>query len=121
MHGVFGNRDAVAREIRGQFNPGRDKNVTRLKWVSVARHLWPKSTAAHLAAITGKDERTGKRYLRGTNEPPGAIVAAIVAELFEREGDQVDPRRMGSRSRTSKSGGRVLADCSSSWANRKGR
>lgn len=87
MHGVFGNRDVVASEIQGQFQPDRDKIVPPLKWVGVARHLWPKKTAAHLASITGKDERTGKRYLEGDYEPPGAIVAAIVAELFKREGE----------------------------------
>lgn len=88
MHGrVFGNREFVARELQGQFQPGRDKIVPPLKWVGVVRHLWPQKTAAHLASITGKDERSGKRWLQGDHEPEGAIVAAIVAELFKREGD----------------------------------
>jgi len=87
MHGLFGNPKVTATELQGQFHPERDKIVTPLKWVGVARHLWPKKTAAHLATITGKDERTGKRYLAGDYEPPGAIIAAIVAELFKREGE----------------------------------
>lgn len=65
--------------------PKRDG--AKMKWIGIARLLWPKKTASHLASITGKDERTGKRYLEGQNEPPGAIVAAIVAELFKREGE----------------------------------
>jgi hypothetical protein len=87
MHGVFGNPENVAREIGGQFQPGRDKIVTPLKWVGIARHLWPRKTAAHLASIAGKDERTGKRWLEGDHEPPGCIIAAIVAEMFKRESD----------------------------------
>lgn len=87
MTALFGNREIVATELQGRFQPGRDSLVTPLKWVGVARHLWPKKTAAHLASITGKDERTGKRYLAGDYEPPGAIIAAIVAELFKREGE----------------------------------
>jgi hypothetical protein len=40
-----------------------------------------------LASIAGKDERTGKRWLEGDHEPPGCIIAAIVAEMFKRESD----------------------------------
>lgn len=87
MHGVFGNPKVVANEIGGRFRPGQDKIVRRLKWVGVAKHLWPHKTDAHLAVITGKDERTGRRYLEGEHEPPGAVIAAIVAELFKREGE----------------------------------
>jgi len=88
VHGrVFGNREIIANEIGGQFHPERDKIVTPLKWVGVARYLWPKKTAAHLASLAGKDERTGKRWLEGDHEPPGIIIAAIIAEMFKREGD----------------------------------
>lgn len=91
MHGrVFGNPRVTAREIGGEFRPSgptADKIVRKLKWVGIAKLLWPKNTDAHLATITGKDVRTGRRYLEGEHEPPGAIVAAIVAELFKREGE----------------------------------
>jgi len=96
MHGVFGNTEVVAREMQGQFHPGRDKIVTPLKWVIVARALWPSKTAAHLASIAGNDERTAKRWLAGDHEPPGIIIAAIVAELFKREqGNELGERGSG--------------------------
>ena len=85
MQGVFGNPNVIASELQGQFQPGKDKIVTPLKWVIVARALWPFKTAAHLASIAGKDERTAKRWLAGEFEPPGIIIAAIVAEMFKRE------------------------------------
>ena len=87
MRTAFGNRDVVASEIDGRFRPGKDNIVRKMKWVGVVKYLWPQKTDMHLAAITGKDERTGRRYLEGYHEPPGAIVAAIVAELFKREGE----------------------------------
>ena len=87
MRAVFGNPVATAIEIQGHFVPGRDKIVPPLKWVGMAKHLWPKKTAAHLASIAGKDERTGKRWLEGDHEPPGVIIAAMVAEMFKREGE----------------------------------
>lgn len=91
MQGVFGNRDVVAREIGGQFDPVRDKIVTPYKWVGMFRHLHEGSRytniAAHLASIISKDERTGKRYLAGDHEPPGAVILFITGEMFKREGE----------------------------------
>lgn len=88
MHGrVFGNRDAVAREIDGEFRPGKDKIVRPYKWVGVFKYLNNEKADVAFALITGKDARTGRRYFEGDHEPPGAIVANIVAELFKREGE----------------------------------
>lgn len=96
MHGVFGNREAVARELQGHYRPEKDTCVPPLKWASVARLLWPQKTAAHLASLAGKDERTAKRWLAGEYEPPGIIIAAIVAEMFKREqGNDVGQRGIG--------------------------
>jgi hypothetical protein len=89
VHGrVFGNREIIASEIGGNYRPGKDKIVRPYKWVGVFRHLHKSKADVEFAAITGKDQRTGRRYFEGEHEPPGAIVAAIVAELFKREGDQ---------------------------------
>ena len=65
MRSPFGNSEAVALEIGGQFRPGRDKIVPPRKFGVVARALWPDKTAAHVASICGCDERTAKRYLAG--------------------------------------------------------
>lgn len=72
-----------SRSNEGQLRPAdspRDKSVPR-KFSLVARIIWPRNTAAHLAAIARKDERTGKRYLRGELPPPAVIIAAIVNEI----------------------------------------
>jgi len=91
MHGRFGNPRIIATEIGGQFDPARDKIVTPFKWVGMFKHLHEGSrftnVAAHLASIIGKDERTGKRYLVGDHEPPGAVLLFITGEMFKREGD----------------------------------
>lgn len=83
MHGVFGNRETVARELQGQFRPGQDKIVTR-KFGAVAKVLWPDKTAAHIASIAGADERTAKRWLAGEFEPPAIVIAAIIVEITKR-------------------------------------
>jgi hypothetical protein len=84
MRAVFGNATAVSREIQGQFSPGRDKIVPPPNWVAFARHCWPDKTAAQLAVIAGKDERTAKRWLSGEFEPPNAVMVALIGKLFER-------------------------------------
>lgn len=69
-----------AREIEGRFAVGRDKIVTR-RFGAVAKILWPEKTAAQLAAIAGRDERTAKRWLAGEFEPPASVLAAVLVEL----------------------------------------
>jgi len=87
MHGSYGNPRVVAREIGGEFQPGKDKIVRPYKWVGVFRYLNKEKADVAFALITGKDARTGRRYFEGDYEPPGAIVANVVAELFKREGE----------------------------------
>lgn len=85
MNELFGNRDAVAREINGQYRQGTDKIVSR-KFGSVAKVLWPHKTAANIAAIAGRDERTASRWLSGEFEPPLVVVLAVVNEIFRVQG-----------------------------------
>lgn len=88
MRSVFGNAAAVASELQGRFLPERDKIVPPFKFAGVARYLWPHKTAAHLAAVAGKDERAAKRWLAGEFEPPPVIFLAIFAECLKREGQE---------------------------------
>jgi hypothetical protein len=86
MGPVFGNPNAVAREIQGQFRPppdGGDKIVVR-KFGLVAKVLWPFKTAANLAAIAGTTERTATRWLSGEFEPPAIVIAAVIVEITKR-------------------------------------
>jgi hypothetical protein len=85
MSELFGNPNAVAREIQGQFLHGRDKIVPPPKFGAVCKLLWPDKTAAHVASIAGKDERTAKRWLSGEFEPPVIVVLAVMQKMFERE------------------------------------
>ena len=84
MHGVLRGSPSVASEMQGRFMPGRDTVVPPLKFAIVARVLWPEKTAAHLASIAGKDERTAKRWLSGEYEPPGVVIAAVILEILKR-------------------------------------
>jgi hypothetical protein len=52
------------------------------KFSAVARALWPRKTAAHLAAASNVTERAAKRWLAGTRKPPAAAVLAIVNEML---------------------------------------
>ena len=80
MRVPFGNPGQVATEIQGQFRPDKDKIVTR-KFGAVARALWPEKTAAHVAAIAGRDERTAKRWLAGEFEIPASVIVAVITEI----------------------------------------
>lgn len=84
MRASFGNPVAVATEIQGRFRQGTDKIVSAGNFGKVAKVLWPFKTAACLASIAGKDERTAARWLSGEFEPPGVIIAAIVLEITKR-------------------------------------
>lgn len=85
MRAVFGNPDSVASEIGGRFRPGRDKIVPPSKFSAVCKVLWPLNTAACIAAIAGKDERTGKRWLAGEHDAPPCVYAAIFVEITKRD------------------------------------
>jgi hypothetical protein len=76
-----------ARNIERQLRHGHDKIVAPQKWAAFARHCWPFKTAANLAVIAGNNtqERTAQRWLSGEFEPPGVVMAALHAKLYERE------------------------------------
>lgn len=84
MHGTLQRRVADARKIERQIRQGADKIVSLNKFGAVAKVLWPLNTAATIAAIAGKDERTGARWLSGEFEPPGIVLAAIMTEITKR-------------------------------------
>lgn len=84
MRSVYEERVAEARAIEGHVISGRDTYVPQPKFGDVCRVLWPDKTAAHIASIGGRDERTAKRWLSGEYEPPASVVAAIINKMFER-------------------------------------
>lgn len=84
MRHLFGNPDAVAREIGGKFRPGVDR-IVRRKFGAVAKVLWPDNTEAHVAAIAKVDVRTARRWIAGEFPPPGIIIAAIIVEITKLE------------------------------------
>lgn len=72
---------------RGGFFPAGTELSLLSNSLELQGHLWPHKTAAHLAAIAGKDERAAKRWLAGEFEPPPAVFLAIFAECLKREGE----------------------------------
>lgn len=50
----------------------------------VARMLWPKDTAAHIAAASRCSTRAAEYYLAGDREWSGDAIAAIVSEILKR-------------------------------------
>jgi hypothetical protein len=85
MHGTFADRVKEAREIERQLRQGTAKIVSEPNWAWFARYLWPLKTAAHLAAIANSNERTAARWLSGEFDPPNAVMAVLIAKLFERK------------------------------------
>lgn len=61
------------------------EKIANTKFGAVARTLWPRGTAATLAEISGNDERTAKRWLRGENEPPLSVVLAVIHEMLREQ------------------------------------
>ena len=72
-----------ANAIDRHFRQRHDKNVSR-KFKAVAKAIWPKNTAAHLATIAATNERTASRWLAGKFDPPAIVIAAIVVEITKR-------------------------------------
>jgi hypothetical protein len=61
------------------------EKIKRRKFAAVARVLWPRGTAATIAEISGNDERTAKRWLRGESEPPLSVVLAVIHEMLREQ------------------------------------
>jgi hypothetical protein len=85
MHGTIQKRVDEARKIERHIRQGSDKIVSVGKFAVVAKALWPINTAAHIASIAKRDERTGARWLSGEFEPPGIVLAAIFTEITRRD------------------------------------
>lgn len=83
MRTAYEERSGEARRIEGQLLQGRDK-IVRPLFADVARLCWPEKTAAHLASLSRRDERTAKRWLSGEYEPPICVVLAIINKMFDR-------------------------------------
>jgi hypothetical protein len=84
MYGVLRGQPSVATEMQGRPMPGRDILVPPPPWTHWARYCFPLKTAAELAAIAGKDERTAKRWLAGEFEPPQIMLAVLIAKLLAK-------------------------------------
>ena len=84
MRSVYEAQRFEQIEIEGHVVNGRATCVPRWKFADVCRVLWPLNTAANLAAIGKRDERTAKRWLSGEYEPPASVLAAIINKMFER-------------------------------------
>ena len=85
MHGTLRNQIDAARETERHIRQGTDKIVSAGQFGRVAKVLWPVKTAAQLAAIAKRDERTAARWLSGEFEPPFVVIAAVMNEIFARE------------------------------------
>jgi hypothetical protein len=84
MRTIYEQRVEEATVIERQIRQGTDKIVSAGNFSKVAKVLWPFKTAAHIAFIAGRDERTAARWLSGEFEPPGIVIAAIVVEITKR-------------------------------------
>jgi hypothetical protein len=85
MRSIYEARATEVCQIEGRLLSGSDKIVPPPKFGDVCRVLWPYKTAAHLASIAGREERTAKRWLSGEFEPPICIVFAVLQKMFERD------------------------------------
>ena len=81
MASTYEMRRAEAMEIQGR---GSGIFVPPPLWTDFARLLWPQKTAANLASISGRDERTAKRWLAGEFDPPNCVVVFLINKMFER-------------------------------------
>ena len=84
MRAMYSAGGAFAKEIPGAFMSTDDKIVTASLFGPVCRLCWPRNTAAHLAAIAKRDERTAKRWLAGEHEPPIEVALAVFQKIFVR-------------------------------------
>jgi hypothetical protein len=60
---------------------GHPTKLSGRKFGSVAKVAWPVKTAATVAAIANRSERTAERWLSGEFEPPAVVIAAAIYEM----------------------------------------
>lgn len=85
MFGTIRASKIDSSKIEGRFCRRPNKPDGGGRFTVVAKALWPVKTAANLAAIAGKDERTASRWLSGKFEPPPIVFAAILNEITKRD------------------------------------
>lgn len=81
MRSVYEEKLSVASENARRIRQGADVFVRPI-FADVAKLLWPHKTAAQLASIAKRDERTAARWLSGEFEPPISIVLAVNQKIF---------------------------------------
>jgi hypothetical protein len=69
-------------EIDGHLPTRAGKNVRRWRFGRCCKALWDKPDTA-LAAIGGVDTRTARRWMRGDQMPPWAVIRAYLDRSFE--------------------------------------
>ena len=81
MRGSLDDADAGTIEIDGLKSQHPDGNVIvpagREVLGPIAKVIWPRNTAAHLASIARKDVRTAARWISGEVQPPPIVYSAI--------------------------------------------
>lgn len=81
MRSTYEEKLSTAAENARRIRQGTDE-IVRPIFSDVAKLLWPHKTAAKLAAIAKRDERTASRWLSGEFEPPISIVLAVNQKIF---------------------------------------
>ncbi len=87
MRSNYEEQIGEATKIQRQLCQGTDKIVRRNEFGPIAKVLWPLKTAAQLASIANKDERTAARWLSGEFEPPYVIIEATLHRIFGKPED----------------------------------
>lgn len=83
MHGSvpFGVANATEISRRQCREPTK---MSGRRFGPVAKLVWPHKTAATLASIAARDQRTAERWLSGEFEPPAIVIAALIVEITRR-------------------------------------
>jgi hypothetical protein len=72
-----------SREIVRRAASSPDEIVGPALFGEVAKLVWPFKTAFVLAELGSTTTRSAERWLSGEHEPPPAIVAAMLTEIFK--------------------------------------
>jgi len=84
MHGSLQRNIHRAREIDRRLRRGTDKIVGHSDFYKVCKALWPINTGAAIAALAGRDTRSGERWLSGESDAPPIVHATIMQRISVR-------------------------------------
>jgi hypothetical protein len=73
---------SLATKSASTFVPEREHPFPA--FVIAARALWPRKTAAHLAALSGVSERAAKFWLAGDRDPSPEAFMSIMDKIMGR-------------------------------------